>query len=83
MISIIEYRTRIRTFMGGNPRTCRMLNWFGLEQVDGMYDLIVDRLAYGWNVDLVYLEFPKAYDTVDHTQLLKKMKLQEIGSVLL
>ena len=43
----------------------------------------MDRLADGWNVDMVYLDFPKAYDMVDHSQLLKKMKFKEIGGVLL
>ena len=45
-----------------------------LTQLLKQYDLLVEKLARGQNVDVTFLDFSKAFDLVDHSLLLKKIK---------
>ena len=48
-----------------------------LTQLLAHYDNIISLLEDGQNVDVVYLDFAKAFDKVDHNILLRK--LQQLG----
>lgn len=50
-----------------------------LTQLIEHYDLILDGLAGGSNVDVVYLDFAKAFDKVDHGILCYKLHSLGIG----
>ena len=45
-----------------------------LTQLLKQHDLLVEKLARGQNVDVTFLDFSKAFDLVDHSLLLKKIK---------
>ena len=45
-----------------------------LSQLLEQFDVILDYIDENANVDVVYLDFAKAFDKVDHTIVLKKMK---------
>ena len=47
------------------------------------FDVITDSLDKGMCVDVVHLDFSKAFDTVPHSLFLKKMGLYGIGGSLL
>jgi ribonuclease P/MRP protein subunit RPP40 len=46
-----------------------------LSQLLLYYDYILQKLEAGENVDIIYLDFAKAFDKVDHGILLHKLKL--------
>ena len=62
-----------------------------LTQLLEHYDMIVESIDTGVNLDVIYLDFAKAFDRVDHSILLAKVKAlgiegqigQWIGSFLL
>ena len=43
-----------------------------LTQLLAHYDTIISLLEEGYNVDVIYLDFAKAFDKVDHNILLRK-----------
>lgn len=45
-----------------------------LSQLLGHYDYILSQLEQGKNVDVIYLDFAKAFDKVDHGILLHKLR---------
>ena len=45
-------------------------------------DFVTEVLAEGELVDVIYLDFAKAFDTVPHKRLLKKLKAHGSGEVL-
>ena len=47
-----------------------------LSQLLVHYDQIIEGLENGENIDVIYLDFKKAFDKVDHGILLHKMKLK-------
>ena len=49
-----------------NGRSC-------LSQLLAHYDFILSKLETGQNVDVIYLDFAKAFDKVDHGVLLHKL----------
>ena len=51
-------------------------NRYTLSQLLVHYDQIIEALENGENVDVIYLDFKKAFDKVDHGILLHKMKLK-------
>ena len=46
-----------------------------LSQLLSHFDKIITRLESNQNVDVIYLDFAKAFDKVDHTILLQKLEL--------
>jgi hypothetical protein len=50
-----------------------------LSQLIAHYDYIIDCLEEGLNVDVVYLDFAKAFDKVDHGVLLHKLRTMGVG----
>ena len=54
-----------------------------LSQLLDHYDKILSMLEQGLNVDVIYLDFAKAFDKVDHQILLEKLELLGIGGKLL
>ena len=50
-----------------------------LSQLIEHYDAIIEAVSSGENVDVVYLDFSKAFDVVDHNILLRKLKSVGIG----
>ena len=54
-----------------------------LSQLLVQQDLIIEKLSQGRNVDIVYLDFSKAFDLVDFPILLNKLKLKGIRGKLL
>ena len=50
-----------------------------LTQLLEHYDTIVDALDGGENIDVIYLDFAKAFDKVDHPILLAKLRALGIG----
>ena len=47
-----------------------------LTQLLAHHDNIISLLEDGMNVDVVYLDFAKAFDKVDHNLVLKKARYQ-------
>ena len=45
-----------------------------LSQLIEHYDTIIEAVSSGANMDVVYLDFSKAFDVVDHNILLRKLK---------
>ena len=45
-----------------------------ISQLLAAYDDILFHLEHGRDVDVVYLDFSKAFDKVDHNILLEKLK---------
>ena len=54
-----------------------------ISQLLAAYDDILFHLEHGRDVDVVYLDFSKAFDKVDHNILLEKLKRINIGGKLL
>ena len=54
-----------------------------LSQLLSQYDSVLSKLAAGKNVDIVYLDFSKAFDMVDHSILAEKMRRKGITGRLL
>ena len=54
-----------------------------LSQLLNHYDKILDILQSGSNVDVIYLDFAKAFDKVDHGIVLKKLSLLGIRGKIL
>ena len=50
-----------------------------LSQLLAHYDKIVEYMEHGFNVDVVYLDFAKAFDKVDHGILIRKLKHLGVG----
>ena len=54
-----------------------------LTQLLNQHDILVEKLSHRKNVDLAYLDFSKAFDFVDHSILLQKVKKKGIRGRLL
>ena len=50
-----------------------------LSQLLNQNNVVVDQLGQGSNVDLVYLDFAKAFDLVDLSILVQKLHAASIG----
>ena len=59
----------------GQKRSC-------LSQLLSHFDKIITRLESNQNVDVIYLDFAKAFDKVDHTILLQKLELLGVNGKL-
>ena len=53
-----------------------------LSQLLSHFDKIITRLETNQNVDVIYLDFAKAFDKVDHTILLQKLELLGVNGKL-
>ena len=53
-----------------------------LSQLLAHYDYILSQLEQGNNVDIIYLDFAKAFDKVDHGILLHKLRAMGIKGKL-
>ena len=54
-----------------------------LSQLLVHYDKVLKRMENGENVDIIYLDFVKAFDKVDHHVTLKKLTALGIGGKLI
>ena len=54
-----------------------------MTQLINQHDRLVDKLMLGKNMDVLYLDFSKAFDIVDHSVLLSKLKSKGFGGKLL
>ena len=54
-----------------------------LSQLLSQHDSVLSKLAAGKNVDIVYLDFSKAFDMVDHSILVEKMRRKGITGRIL
>ena len=54
-----------------------------LSQLLVQHDTLVEKLSQGKNMELVYLDFSKAFDLVDHSLLLNKLKAKGVHGQLL
>ena len=54
-----------------------------MTQLINQHDRLVDKLMLGKNVDVLYLDFSKAFDMVDHSVLLSKLKSKGFSGKLL
>ena len=50
-----------------------------MSQLLAHYDFILNLVEEGANCDVVYLDFAKAFDKVDHKILCRKLKKAKIG----
>jgi len=69
---VVEYMNKYNLFNNGqhgfrNGRSC-------LSQLINHYENIISNLQKGGDVDVIYLDFAKAFDKVDHGILLHKLK---------
>ena len=54
-----------------------------MSQLIKQHDMLVDSLTLGKNIDVLYLDFSKAFDMVDHLVLLQKLKSKGFEGKLL
>ena len=54
-----------------------------MTQLINQHDFLVENMAKGYNVDINYLDFSKAFDLVDHSLLLRKIKAKGFRGELL
>ena len=76
-------RNKIVKFMEENNRLNKNQHEFRkgrscLTQLLAHHDNVLNLLEQGYNVDVVYLDFEKAFDKVDHNILLQKLKNENI-----
>ena len=57
--------------------------WSTITQLLDQHDFVLEQLMEGKNVDCVYLDFAKAYDLVDMSLLLAKVKKMGIGGYVI
>ena len=77
MVATLEYKNRLNNAQHGfrQKRSC-------LSQLLQHYDKLLELMEEGDNVDVVYLDFAKAFDKVDHGILLRKLRqMGVIGKV--
>ena len=69
LVANLEHYERLNNIQHGfrQGRSC-------LSQLLQHYDKLLDMLEEGNNADVIYLDFSKAFDKVDHGLLLRKMK---------
>ena len=54
-----------------------------LTQLIRQHDILMEKMSRGSNVDVTFLDFSKAFDLVDHSLLLRKIKDKGIRGYLL
>ena len=77
MVGYLEHNQMFNSSQHGfrQRRSC-------LSQLLSHFDKIITRLENNQNVDVIYLDFAKAFDKVDHTILLQKLELLGVGGKL-
>lgn len=54
-----------------------------LTQLLAQHEIIIELISKGLNIDIIYLDFCKAFDRVDHAMLLSKIIYLRIGGKLI
>ncbi len=65
------FTTKQFGFMGGRSTSLQLLK---------VHDPWMEALDQGYDIDCIYMDYQKAFDTVPHRRLLKKLEVYDIGS---